>query len=90
MSLSSLFSEKSFGALPGWGEDDHRAAFAAFRRSAFHVLTKPYRSGSLGVGFEAFAGAYQEARAVSLPNRAEARAFFERHFVPAHVAAEHG
>ncbi|RUW22813.1 transglycosylase [Mesorhizobium sp. M4B.F.Ca.ET.215.01.1.1] len=90
MSLSSLFSEKSFGALPGWGEDDHRAAFAAFRRSAFHVLTKPYRSGSLGVGFEAFAGAYQEARAVSLPNRAEARTFFERHFVPAHVAAEHG
>jgi len=90
MSLSPTFSEKSFGDLPGWDEDDHLAAFAAFKRSAFHVPTKPYRTGSLGVAFDTFAEAYTEARSVSLANRSEARCFFERHFVPALVTAEGG
>ncbi|MDG4876606.1 murein transglycosylase A [Mesorhizobium sp. WSM4935] len=90
MPLSSTFSEKTFGDLPGWGEDDHLAAFAAFRRSAFHAPVKPYRSGLLGVDFNAFAEAYAEARAVSAPNRSEARSFFERHFVPMLVKAENG
>ncbi|RWK15301.1 MAG: transglycosylase [Mesorhizobium sp.] len=90
MSLSPAFSEKSFGDLPGWGDDDHLAAFAAFKRSAFHVLTKPYRTGSLGIDFNAFAGAYAEARSVSPANRSEARSFFERHFVPELVGAENG
>ncbi|WP_027161248.1 murein transglycosylase A [Mesorhizobium sp. WSM1293] len=96
MSLSSLFVEKAFGDLPGWNDDDHSAAFAAFRRSAFHVLTKPYRSGALGVDFDAFADAYAEARTVSPANRSpvltrgNARAFFEHHFVPALIPAENG
>ncbi|TIS54863.1 murein transglycosylase A [Mesorhizobium sp.] len=102
MSLSQSFSEKSFGELPGWDEDDHLAAFVAFRRSAFHVLARPYRSGALGVDFNAFAEAYAEARAVSFPdrsslsnrpplsNRYEARGFFERHFTPARIGAEDG
>ncbi len=88
VSLSPLFVEKSFDDLPGWDVDDHLAAFEAFRRSAFHILNKPYRTGSLGVRFEAFAGPYEEARTVSLANRSEARAFFGRHFVPAQVQAE--
>ena len=91
MSLSSVFNEKSFQALPGWGTDDHLAAFAAFRRSAFHAPVKPYRSGSLGIDFDAFAEAYAEARSVSPANRSQARSFFERHFIPALVMVEnHG
>ncbi|QKD00900.1 murein transglycosylase A [Mesorhizobium loti] len=90
MSLSPLFSAKSFDDLPGWGEDDHLPAFEAFRRSAFHVLTKPYRSGALGVDFGAFAEAYAQARAVSSVTRVQARAFFERHFVPMLVRPETG
>ncbi|RWC39910.1 MAG: transglycosylase [Mesorhizobium sp.] len=96
MSLSPLFVGKSFGDLPGWSDDDHSAAFAAFHRSSFHVLTKPYRSGALGVDFSAFADAYAEARTVSPANRSpildrtEARAFFERHFIPTLIRAETG
>ncbi|RWI03744.1 murein transglycosylase A [Mesorhizobium sp.] len=90
MSLSQAFSEKSFDDLPGWDEDDHLAAFAAFRRSAFHVLTKPYRSGGLGVDFNAFTKVYAAARSVAPTDRREARAFFERHFIPAHIGAESG
>jgi membrane-bound lytic murein transglycosylase A len=88
--LSSTFSETSFSDLPGWSGDDHAAAFAAFRRSAFHAPVKPYRTGSLGVDFNAFADAYAEARAVSAPNRWQARSFFERHFVPMLVRTENG
>lgn len=90
MSLSPLFVEQSFDDLSGWGDDDHLAAFAAFRRSAFHILVKPYRSGGLGVDFSAFAEAYAEARTVSPANRARARGFFERHFIPAHIKSANG
>ena len=90
MPLSPLFRERSFDDLPGWRDDDQSDAFAAFRRSAFQVLAKPYRSGALGADFNAFAAAYAEARAVSSPNRAEARSFFERHFTPCLVAPENG
>lgn len=93
MLLSSAFAPVGFADLPGWHEDDHLAAFGAFRRSAFHVLTKPYRSGALGVAFEAFGPAYADARERPAGNGAEARDFFERHFQPAFVApegSEHG
>ena len=89
-SLSPAFSPVNFSAIPGWSEDDPCRAFAAFRRSAFQALVKPYRSGSLGIAFEAFNPAYDEARRFSEPSRVEAVAFFERHFVPAIVAPDTG
>jgi membrane-bound lytic murein transglycosylase A len=84
--LSPLFQPVSFAALPGWTDDDHLPAFEAFRRSAFHVLTKPYRTGSLSVAFESFAAAYAEARETPAIDGAAARAFFERHFASAFVS----
>ncbi|WP_378946400.1 murein transglycosylase A [Mesorhizobium sp. ANAO-SY3R2] len=88
MPLSPAFRQTTFADLPGWAEDDQSAAFDAFRRSAFHVLTKPYRTGALGVAFEAFSEAYAKARACPEISGAEARAFFERHFVPVFVMPE--
>lgn len=90
MALSGRFRETSFDELPGWRRDDAAAAFAAFRRSAFHVLDKPYRSGSLGVAFESFAPAFEAARQIAQPSAAAARGFFESHFVPHHVAPDEG
>jgi membrane-bound lytic murein transglycosylase A len=90
MSLSALFRSTPFEALPGWARDDHLPAFEAFRRSAIHALTKPYRSGALGVAFQAFAESQAAARTVSLANRDEARAFFERFFIPALIVPERG
>jgi membrane-bound lytic murein transglycosylase A len=85
--LSPLFRPVSFADLPGWADDDLLPAFAAFRRSALHVLKKPYRTGSLGVAFEAFADVYRDSRETPAVDEAGARAFFERHFVPALVLA---
>ncbi|PSJ62148.1 murein transglycosylase A [Pseudaminobacter soli (ex Li et al. 2025)] len=87
MALSPVFRIVSFDDLSGWRTDDQSGAYAAFRRSAFHVLSKPYRTGSLGVEFSAFVDAYAEARA---SQQQDARAFFERHFVPTLIAPEDG
>jgi membrane-bound lytic murein transglycosylase A len=91
--LSPLFQPVSFAELPGWGDDDHLPAFEAFRRSAFHILAKPYRSGALGVAFDSFAKAYADSRETPPGDSGGARRFFERHFAPAFVSpvdAEHG
>ncbi len=88
--LSPSFNLVRYADLPGWGEDDCRPAFEALRRSAFHVLSKPYRTGALGVDFAAFEPAYAEARANERPTMAQARSFFERNFVPASILAEDG
>ena len=90
MPLSGRFRPVSFSDLPGWADDDPLPAFEAFRRSAFQVLTKPYKTGSLGVEFAAFAESHEDARTVPAPDRSAARAFFERHFVPALVDPENG
>jgi len=90
MPLSEVFRPVSFAGLPGWADDDLLAAFEAFRRSAFQVLTKPYRTGALGVDFAAFAEGHDAARTVSAPKRSQARAFFEQYFVPALVRPDSG
>ena len=84
--LSPLFRPVSFADLPGWADDEHLPAFEAFRRSSFHMLEKPYRTGSLGVAFESFAEVYADAREALLKDSGEARTFFERHFTPAFVS----
>ena len=73
---------ESFAALPGWTRDDHAAAHAAFRRSAYRALEKPYRTGSLGIDASAFAPAFEAARAMPAPTAAQARTFFETYFRP--------
>ena len=82
----SPFRIVSFAALPDWDRDDQLPAFEAFRRSALQVLSKPYRTGSLGVECAAFAAAHDEARRAPPAGSLEARRFFERHFVPASIA----
>jgi len=86
--LSPLLSARSYDDLPGWADDDHLAAFEAFRRSAFHAPIKPYRTGSLGIDFAAFEPAYAAARAASPGDGTGARAFFEHHFAPARISPD--
>lgn len=77
----------AFGQLPGWSEDDHRAAFEAFRRSAAVLASHPPKARSVGI--DAFALAERLARAAAMPDdiSAEAaRAFFEAEFEPVEVA----
>lgn len=88
MSLSPLLQPVDFAELPGWPADDPSQAYDAFRRCAFHVLTKAYKTGSMGVEFSAFESAYAQARDVEALSAADARTFFEERFVPAIVHVE--
>jgi membrane-bound lytic murein transglycosylase A len=92
MTFSPLFREVAYADLPGWGEDSGvDLTFAAFQRSAFQALEKPYRTGRLGASVSAFEKAYEEARACSSVKTAvEAHAFFERHFVPRRIIPPEG
>lgn len=88
---SPAFTPASFENLPGWEADDGLlAAFEAFRRSAFRVLEKPYRTGGLGLSCAAFALAYAAARSEPAQTEAQARSFFETFFHPAFVRPDNG
>jgi membrane-bound lytic murein transglycosylase A len=74
-----------FSALAGWADDDHAAAFAAFRTScsAIDVAAPALRPGR-AIG-PALARACASAAALEAPDSATARAFFERTFEPVRV-----
>ncbi len=80
----------SFDDCPGWNRDDQALAFAAFRRSADYAEYKTYRSGSLGITFDALKPVFAAARALDNPDTGTARCFFERHFVPCRVEPQEG
>jgi len=92
LSLSPLLKPCTFEDLPGWHEDKGiSAALDAFSLSARQACIKAYRSGSLGIAFDAFAEASEKAAALTGPvSDATARAFFERFFVPYRVSPEEG
>ncbi len=79
----------SFDDLPGWADDDHLAAFKAFRKSCKRVLKaisrghrsdkKPPSPGLLSACFHA------EELARQNPSQKAAKSFFESHFAPHRV-----
>ncbi|PIO98942.1 hypothetical protein CJ014_12730 [Pleomorphomonas carboxyditropha] len=73
----------AFTDLPGWIDDDHAAAFAAFRRSAARLIDKTPTCKILGPDGAALAQKGQLAAALGdTVDSAAARAFFEAHFRP--------
>lgn len=92
MSLSPVLVPVSFSELPAWQNDKGiSAALDAFSRSARQARVKSYRSGSLGIRFEAFAEAYQRAASLDRTvSDADARMFFETFFRPFRVMPENG
>jgi membrane-bound lytic murein transglycosylase A len=78
----------AFSDLPGWAEDDHSAAFAAFRSGTAVLHDYPPKARQLGI--DAAALALVLARAAELPGTvsgAEARRFFETAFQPVSVGS---
>ena len=71
-----------FSDLPGWAEDNHLDAFSAFRRSALQALKKPYKDGDGARSFLNFKPIFEAAANAKIEKPAQARAFFEEHFVP--------
>ncbi len=81
--LSPLLKPVDFSDCPGWENDRQVEAFRAFVRSAERVLEKPYKSGSLGISFEALAPIFADSRETLVESDSQARQFFEKWFRPA-------
>ncbi|PQA74214.1 murein transglycosylase A [Brucella oryzae] len=88
--LARILRPVAFSDCPGWNRDDQSAAFAAFRRSADYAARQTYKSGSLGIHFEALEPIFAAARSIDNPGVDEARSFFERHFIPCRIVPDHG
>jgi membrane-bound lytic murein transglycosylase A len=81
----------AFADIPGWADDDHAAALAAFRRGAAVLDLHPPRRRLAGTDAEALATAIRHAAALPADlGREAARAFFEAHFVPLEVRPKEG
>ncbi|MBS1180522.1 MAG: mltA [Proteobacteria bacterium] len=72
----------AFTDLPGWADDDHTAAYAAFRRSSVRLGDKVPTAKALGPDGAALAQKGRLALALGDLDAAAARAFFETHFRP--------
>lgn len=86
--LDKIFNPVSFSDCPGWNQDDQAAAFAAFRYSAQYAAQNIYKSGSLGITFEALQPAFTAARSLDKPDSLVARDFFERYFIACRIEAQ--
>lgn len=76
-----------FDDLPGWGLDDHRAAFAAFGRSARRLCDRA-AAGTAPRTSDPLLAILRTALEIRNPSAEVARAFFERLFTPHEVVAD--
>ena len=74
-----LMTPSTFGALPGWQQDDVREAWPAFMKSCTALVRKAD-----------WTAACTAARAIDALDAAAVRGFFERHFVPHQIRAADG
>jgi len=73
-----------FRTLPGWAEDDHAAALAAFQRSCdwMRAQSPDRRLGPKAGTVSDWKPACAAAKSLAADNREAARHFFEAHFTP--------
>ncbi len=86
MSLSTLFTERSFAELPGWDDDDHLAAFKTFRASCTAIVAQtkpPADAKALGTSLRE---PCRVAQASGISTVAAAKAYFEEHFLPLRIS----
>lgn len=77
----------SFGALPGWHEDDPRASFAAFRQSCKVIRRGKDSADPPRPIYAALKGVcVRAARLSKQPSEKQVRAFFEKEFRPYLIA----
>jgi membrane-bound lytic murein transglycosylase A len=82
----SQYIPLNFAELSGWAEDDHLAAYKAFRTSCRPIVAQP----SQPVDDKALGSSLRDpcrlARQTDITDAATARAFFEAHFVPLQIS----
>src|ERR1700761_2097115 len=81
----SQYAPMAWGDIPGWNDDDHLAAFKAFRASCKVISAQTSPPGD-----KALSGSLREpcreARADDIGDSAKAKAFFEKQFDPLQIS----
>ena len=83
---NSQYTPLSWAEIAGWNEDDHLAAYRAFRTSCRPIAAQhgpPDESKPLGASLRDPCGI---AKFLDLGDSARAKAFFEQHFLPLRIA----
>ena len=75
-----------FAALAGWKDDDHVAAFDAFKKSCAAILQGSKAMRAARPVYGALFNVCERAKALGTPERDVARAFFEANFKAVRVA----
>jgi membrane-bound lytic murein transglycosylase A len=96
--LDAVLTPTDFSALEGWAEDDLHAAFACFRKTALAEIGVPESAAHKGALSHLRPAHYRDADLIPVyrqaleedPSTVDARAFFERHFVPHRVEPDKG
>ncbi|HET7717965.1 MAG TPA: MltA domain-containing protein [Bauldia sp.] len=81
----------AFADIPGWSEDDHAAALAAFRRGAAALAEHPPKRRAIGLDPAALAATVRAAASLPSATSADAaRGFFEANFTALEVRPGEG
>src|ERR1700722_15924762 len=81
----SQYAPVAWSDISGWNEDDHLAAYKAFRVSCMSIAEQrnaPTDPKALGTSLRTPCRA---AKALGITDSARARAFFEEHFLPLQI-----
>jgi membrane-bound lytic murein transglycosylase A len=80
----------AWSEIPGWKDDDHLAAFQAFRASCRPIAAQQVLPDARALDTRALGDSLRDpcraARAVEIFNDTKARAFFEEHFAPLKIS----
>jgi membrane-bound lytic murein transglycosylase A len=84
---NTQYEPVAWSEIPGWAEDDHGAALAAFLKSCRPVVRSAAPSDEAQSLFDARRAPCRNAlRAVASPEGADPRAFFEQNFRPVRIS----
>jgi membrane-bound lytic murein transglycosylase A len=82
----SQYVPVAWAEIPGWNDDDHLAAYRAFRTSCQSIAAQP----ALPADPKALSGSLRDpcraARAANISDAARARSFFEDNFLPLRIS----
>jgi membrane-bound lytic murein transglycosylase A len=82
----SQYAPVAWADIPGWNDDDHLAAYKAFRTSCQSISAQPTPPADPKALGSSLRAPCRAAKAAHISDAAKARAFFEENFLPLRIS----
>src|ERR1700729_3304874 len=82
----SQYAPVAWADIPGWNDDDHLAAYRAFRTSCKSISAQPTPSPDPKALGSSLRDPCRAAKAADISDAGKARAFFEQNFLPLRIS----